>query len=136
MSRKFSPKLKAFTLQELLVVLIIIGILTLLVLPNLLPLITKTKSTEAQLQLKHLHTLEKSYFYAHSKYSNDLTEVDFEQEKTTDAGGSANYQIEITESSATTFTAKATSIVDFDGDGTFNIWEINQDNDLKEIVKD
>ena len=56
-------KLKAFTLMELLIVLIIIGILVLLALPNLMPLISKAKSTEAQLQLEHVFSLEKSYFY-------------------------------------------------------------------------
>ncbi|MEX2379157.1 MAG: prepilin-type N-terminal cleavage/methylation domain-containing protein, partial [Vicingaceae bacterium] len=44
-------KIKAFTLTELLVVLIIVGILVLLALPKLMPLISKAKSTEAQLQL-------------------------------------------------------------------------------------
>jgi len=59
--------LKAFTLTEILVVLLIIGILVLLALPNLMPLITKAKSTEAKLQLQHVYTLEKSYFYEKSR---------------------------------------------------------------------
>ena len=55
MVEKFSfKKLKAFTLMELLIVLIIIGILVLLALPNLMPLISKAKSTEAQLQLQQI----------------------------------------------------------------------------------
>ena len=28
------------------------------------------------------------------------------------------------------------AIVDFDGDGTFNVWEIDQDNKLIETIKD
>jgi type IV pilus assembly protein PilE len=74
-------KLSAYTLTEILVVLIIIGILILLALPNLLPLITKAKSTEAKVQLEHLQTLQKNYYYEHSKYSTDLEELGFEQQK-------------------------------------------------------
>src|SRR3989344_1865428 len=111
----FKSYIKAFTLQELLVVLIIIGILVLLALPNLLPLISRTKGTEAQLQLKHVHTLEKSYFYIHSKYSADLSEIGFEQEKLSTGDGQANYQIEITGASSTAFTARAVAVADFDG---------------------
>lgn len=129
-------KLSGFTLQELLVVLIIIGILTLLVLPNLLPLITKAKSTEAKLQLEHLYTLQKTYYYEHSKYGTDLEMVDFIQERTVDEGGTANYLIELVQSDASSFTAKATAVTDFDGDGTFNVWQIDQNKELREVVKD
>lgn len=129
-------RLPAFTLMELLVVLVIVGILILLALPNLMPLISKAKSTEAQLQLEHLFILEKNYFYQYSKYSQSFDEVGFEQEKLTTIGGKANYRIEIVESSSTGFKARATSVVDFDSDGTFNIWEIDQEENLKEVTKD
>ncbi|MCH8903109.1 MAG: type II secretion system protein [Bacteroidetes bacterium] len=129
-------KLRAFTLQELLIVLIIVGILVLLALPNLMPLISKTKATEAKLQLKHLYTLEKNYFYMHSKYSSDLNNLDFQQEKLTTEDGQANYIMEIIDAGTNNFLARATAVVDFDGDGTYNVWEINQDNQLKEITKD
>ena len=43
--------LPAFSLPELLVVLVIMGILVLIALPNLMPLISRAKSTEAQQQL-------------------------------------------------------------------------------------
>src|ERR1700712_1180891 len=91
-------RVNAYTLTEILVVLVIIGILILLALPNLLPLITKAKSLEAKTQLNHIQTLEQSYFYEHSKYSKDLTEVGFIQEKLVTDGseGRANYRIEIT----------------------------------------
>lgn len=129
-------KLRAFTLMELLIVLIIIGILVLLALPNLMPLISKAKSTEAQLQLEHIHTLEKTYFYLHSKYSSDFTEISFEPAVLTTQGGNANYQIEVVESTNTAFKARATAITDFDGDGILNVWEVDQDKHIKEITPD
>ena len=131
-----TKKIKAFTLTEMLIVLVIIGILILIALPNLMPLISKAKSTEAQLQLGHVYTLEKSYFYMHSKYSNDLKEISFEQEKLSTDNGGANYKIQISESNNNSFKATATSVVDFDGDGIFNVWEINQDKQLKEVTPD
>jgi len=131
-----NKKLKAFTLMELLIVLIIIGILVLLALPNLMPLISKAKSTEAQLQLEHVYTLEKSYFYLHSKYSTNFTDISFEPSKSTAQGGNANYQIEVVEATNNTFKAKATAIADFDGDGIYNVWEVDQDKNIKEVTPD
>lgn len=131
-----NKKVPAFTLPEILVVLVIIGILVLLALPNLMPLISKAKSTEAQMQLGHVHTLQKSYFYLHSKYSDDLEEIGFEQEKLVTEGGTANYLIEVVEASATGFRVTATAVVDFDSDGNFNVWEIDESKALKEATKD
>lgn len=133
---KFNRKLKAFSLTEVLVVLVIIGILVLLALPNLMPLITRAKSTEAKVQLEHIYTLEKNHFFERSTYHTDLSEIGFEHEKLTTDGGQANYRIEIVEASTTSFLARATAVVDFNGNGTFNIWEIDQDKNLKEVVKD
>lgn len=132
-----TKKVRAYTLTEILVVLIIIGILVLIALPNLLPLITKAKSTEAKLQLEHIHTLEKSFFFEHSRYTNDLKELGYDQEKlSSESGGRANYRIQIAGASASGFTATATAVSDFNGNGTFNVWEIDQDKNLRESVKD
>lgn len=126
----------AFTLTELLITLVIVGILILIAYPNLMPLISQAKSTEAKLQLEHVHTLQKSHFYTYSKYSENLNEIGFEQEKLVSEGGRANYRIEITKATNNSFIATATATTDFDGDGTFNVWEIDEDKSLKETVKD
>ncbi|HEY2581266.1 MAG TPA: type IV pilin protein [Mucilaginibacter sp.] len=137
-STLLQKRVKAYTLTEILVVLVIIGILVLLALPNLLPLITKAKTVEAKTQLSHVQTLEQSYFYEHSKYSKDLNEIGFLQDKLVTDGnnGRANYRIEIVNATNTGFTARATAVVDFNGNGTFNVWEIDQDKSLKEVTPD
>ncbi len=134
--RRRGFNIRAFSLPELLVVLVIIGILVLIALPNLMPLISKAKTIEAQQQLAYLHSLEKSYFYTYSKYSSSLDEIGFEQATLVGDGGQANYVIEITEATAQGFRATATAVTDFDGDGVFNVWEIDERKNLRETVKD
>ncbi|MCG8330970.1 MAG: type IV pilin protein [Chitinophagales bacterium] len=129
-------RINAFTLTELLLVLVIIGILMLIALPNLMPLIARTHSLEAQQALVTIQKLQRSHYQLHVKYTNDLMALGFEPEPTVIEGGSAKYTIEITEASPTTFVAKARAVVDFDQDGVFNEWEISQDGQLKELVKD
>jgi type IV pilus assembly protein PilE len=132
----FEKKIAAFNLQEMLVVLVIIGILILIALPNLLPLISKAKSIEAQTQLKHVYNLERSYFYMYSKYNTNFNEIGFEAPKNINENGNSNYSYEIISSTNNSFKARATAVTDFDGDGIFNVWEIDQNQNLKEITKD
>ncbi|MBN1111695.1 MAG: type II secretion system protein [Bacteroidales bacterium] len=135
--RKFLTKrVKAFTLSELLIVLVIVGILVLLALPRLMPLISRAKASEAQVQLGHIQMLENNYFFTYSRFSDNLDEIGFEQEKLVTDGGSANYRIEIVEAGLDKFLARATAVVDFDRDGNYNVWEIDQDKRLIEVTKD
>lgn len=136
MKRKYNHRFKALTLMEVLIALVIIGILTLMVLPNHSSTIAKAKAVEAKLQLEHLYSLEKEHFYTYSKYSQDASDLGFEQQRLVTNGGNANYLIEIVHSNPGGFTARATAVVDFDQDGTFNTWEIDQDKNLKETSKD
>lgn len=133
---RYLKKIPSYNLQEILMVLIIIGILLLLALPNLMPLIAKTKSIEAQTQLKYIYNSQTSYRYMYSKYSNDLMDIDFEAPKTVKENGSSNYSYEILTSTNNSFKARATAITDFDGDGIFNVWEIDESGMPTQMVKD
>jgi type IV pilus assembly protein PilE len=132
MNYLFQKKLRAFTLTELLVVLAIIGILLLIALPNLMPLISKSKSTEAKQNLTYIHSLQKSWYMEHSKYNSDLKELGFELENPAEA----QYTYEIISASNSSFKVRATAKSDFDNDGQINVWEIDQDKNLKEITPD
>ena len=129
-------KIKAFTLVELMVVLAIVGILVLLALPNLMPLITKTKSLEAKIHLEHIYNLQKSYYYIHSRYTDDLKALGYEEGPSIKEGGNANYQVEIITLEERGYVAQALSYIDFDGDGQYNTWTINQDKKLIEVISD
>lgn len=131
-----STRIPAFTLAEALLVMAIIGILMLIALPQFMPLIAKAKSQEAQIQLKFISNLQTQHRYIHSTYSMEFSEIDFEMPKTVKQGGTANYHYEILEATPSSFKARAEAVVDFDGDGTMNIWEIDQDGSPKEIIKD
>lgn len=129
-------KVPSFNLQETLIVLAIIGILLLIALPNLMPLITKAKSIEAQTQLKAVYNSEKQYYFMYSKYSSDFNELDFETPKTVKENGSANYVYEIIQANNTDFKVRATAITDFNGDGIYNVWEIDQNGNPTQVTKD
>ena len=127
---------KAFSLAEILIVLAIMGILIMLVVPNNAGVASRTKSLEAQQELKMIHTLQHAYHLQFSKYSPDLATINYMPHKTVISGGTANYEISIIEASVGGFKAKAEAVVDFNGDGKKNLWEIDQEGVLKEIQVD
>jgi type IV pilus assembly protein PilE len=125
-----------FTLTELLVVIVIIGILAALTIPRFLNVTTSAKMTEAKLMLKQVYNLERGYYLENDTYSSDLQAINFEPEKLKPEGGNARYKIAITKAKETEFIATATAVVDFDKDGVYNVWSINQDGVLKQDVPD
>jgi len=134
--RKMIRDESGFSLTELLVVIVIIGVLASLALPKFLSVITRAKSTEAKLMLRQVYDLEKSHFLERDVYSTELQAIGFDAEKLVTEGGPARYQLHIEDASADGFKAVAVAVVDFDRDGVMNIWSINQDGVLKEEIPD
>ena len=128
--------LQAFTLTELMVVLVIIGILMLVALPVFDDLFGDAYSVEAQNQLKYLQSRQQTFYQKNFRYAESLAEIGFTQPQTLYEEGDARYSYEITTASKTGFIARAVAIADFDQDGNVNIWEIDQDGRLKEVISD
>lgn len=136
MKQIIRKKISGFTFMEILVALLILSALTLAAVVNFMPVISKAKATEAQLQLEHVYAMEKNYFFLNSKYSTSFSDISYEPNKLATEGGTANYKIEITDATVKGFKATATAVVDFDADGAFNVWEVDQDKVIKEVTPD
>lgn len=117
-------------------VLVIIGILILLALPNLQGLFGQAYSLEAKKQLKYIQTLQKAFYQTNFRYTSNLQELRFESPTLKSMGGDALYVYEVVNASKENFVARATASEDFDGDGQINIWEVDKTGSLKETVLD
>ncbi|MFK7786542.1 MAG: hypothetical protein AB8B56_15585 [Crocinitomicaceae bacterium] len=116
--------------------LAIMAILTISCESNQAEIAAKTKALEAQQELKMVHNLEYAHFLQFSAYSSDLEELNYPPHKLVTQGGTALYEISIVEASPTGFKAKAQAVQDFDGDGKFSIWEIDEEGRIKEVQTD
>lgn len=125
-----------FSLIELLIAIVIIGILATIAVPKYLNVTRKAKETEAKMMLSQLHALQESYYYENDVYSIDLNEIGFEQETLITEGGRARFNIAIEKADEIGFTASAAAVVDFDKDGTYSVWEVKEDGKIKIRIPD
>ena len=117
---------EGFSLTELLIAVVIIGILALLALPRFLTVATRAKQTEAKLALRTLHTLQQAHLYEYDRFADDPVALGFEQEPTVDDGGTSRYRVRIEEADDSHYLGVAEAIVDFDDDGVFDEWVIDE----------
>ncbi|MBL4706036.1 MAG: type II secretion system protein [Flavobacteriales bacterium] len=134
--RLFRAKVKGAKLFEILIVIALIGIITGAMVTNLTPTITKAKALEAKNQLHQLHQLQQIYHMEFSKYSSDFKAIGYAPLTTVNEGGQHNYQISIVESSPNSYKASAEAVVDFDGDGIKDRWEIDNMGVITNTVQD
>lgn len=91
---------------------------------------------EVTMSLNKVHELEMAYKEMFGHYTDNLYTLVFIQDTLVTEGGEANYLISLLEATDSTFVATAVSVVDFDRDGQFNTWTVNEMGIITEIVKD
>lgn len=86
--------------------------------------------------LNKVYELEMAYKEMFGHYTDNLYALVFIQDTLVTEGGEANYLISLLEATDSTFVATAVSVVDFDRDGQFNTWTVNEMGIITEIVED
>ena len=112
-----------FSLMEVMIVVVIIGILAALAYPNLEKYLKRARQTEAKTNLSAIYTAQKIYFTLHQSYADDINELDLSL-----AQGDP-YTFTIQEASTSTFKAQAEGNID-DDDDLLDTWTIDQDKNL------
>ena len=110
-----------FSLMEVMIVVVIIGILAALAYPNLEKYLKRARQTEAKTNLSAIYTAQKIYFTLHQSYADDINELDLNLVQ----GDPYTFTME---ASKNTFKAQAEGNID--DDDALDIWTIDQDKNL------
>ena len=116
-----------FSLMEVMIVVVIIGILAALAYPNLEKYLKRARQTEAKTNLSAIYTAQKIYFTLHQSYADDIKKLDLSLVQ----GDPYTFTME-----ASTSTFKAQAEGNIDDDDALDIWTIDQDKDLRYTTDD
>jgi prepilin-type N-terminal cleavage/methylation domain-containing protein len=134
MLRKFHRNSKGFTLIELMIVVVIIGILAALAIPRFMRSTTKSKQSEAKQLLKQIYTMERAYRQEFNVYGCLGVTADSAAQAAlavigVDVMANARYAYALT-ATASGFDATATA-TGLDDDGTNDVWVIDETGNLR-----
>lgn len=94
------------------------------------------RDSEALESLKEVYELETAYKAMFGHYTDNIHAIVFIQDTLVTDGGNANYLVTLEKATDSTFKATAASVVDFDGDGQFSKWQVDETGNIIEIVED
>lgn len=138
MNREERKRSKGFTLIELMIVVVIIGILAAMALPRFMSSGTRSKQSEAKQYLKEIYTMQRAYMMEHNSYALNGAVADSTQRLAfvdicVEIMLPARYTYTMT-ASATQFSC--TAAANLDDDATIDTWRVDDSGAIVNLVDD